>query len=547
MTAIFGALFGLATVTSLVALLIQGVPPRNERAIMASTASASSTSAPNAGSPEPVVKKRVRIPLPGPWRLSELEKEPGVTIDRGTMDRRSLFEVLGDKGIAKSEVYRILKSLDGVHSFDKTRKKDRYAIAHAGKHVKAFEYEVTPSEIYQSREGDGGLLSGSRLDMKVAESEYQGSFYVASDVGASYRAAGFEDGILPALDEALAGHMSTEGFEEGGTVRVIAVEETALGLFSRYKHIVAMEYRPPDPAGKSVRIYAFNGEEARGYWDDRGRQPFAGGWRSPCPGAPVTSRFNPKRMHPVLHKVMPHTGTDFGAPMGAPIYAAYKGVISSVGPLGPCGNAVVIDHANGIQTGYCHMSRFANVKAGEHVGTHQLIGYVGQTGRATGPHLHFFAKKDSVFFDAQTLHLDGDRPVPTQDRGGFLAAKGELDRRLDAIALPEPPPEPEKPVVAASTSASAEPAEPPGGGGGAKEGATAARASGRRAVQVGSPEAIASARAEPGIHPSQLVEVKGDEDEDVSPPSGGPLPAEPAAKNKGKGKPDPAEEEDDDK
>jgi hypothetical protein len=542
MTAVFGALFGLATVSSVVALLIQGSSPRNERAIIAGSATPSATTAPaSAVKGEVPLKKRVRIPIPGPWRLVELEKEPGVTIDRGTMDRRSLFDILGDKGMPKSEAYRVIKSLDGIHSFDKSRKRDRFFVAHTGKRVKAFEYEVSPSEIYQSREGDGGLLSGSKLDMKVAEEEYAGSFYVGSDVGASYRAAGFEDGLLAALDEALAGHMSTEGFEEGGTVRVIAVEETALGLFSRYKRIVAMEYRPPDPAGKAVRIYAFNGEQARGYWDDKGRQPNAGGWRSPCPGAPVTSHFNPKRMHPVLHKIMPHTGTDFGAPMGAPIYAAYKGVIASVGPLGPCGNAVVIDHANGISTGYCHMSRFANVKVGEHVGTRQLIGYVGQTGRATAPHLHFFAKKNNVFFDAQTLHLDGDRPVPIADRGVFLAAKAELDKRLDAVPLPEPP-EPEKPVIAAATStSSAEPGEippaPP------KEGATAR--SPRRAVQVGSPEALAAARAEPGIHPSQLVEVTGDEDEDVTPPAGAPLP--PAGpKTKPNGKPDPAEEEEDD-
>ena len=67
---------------------------------------------------------------------------------------------------------------------------------------------------------------------------------------------GFEDGILGALDDALAGHMSTEGFEEGGTVRAIAVEETALGLFSHYKRIVAMEYRPPDPAANPYLAFA---------------------------------------------------------------------------------------------------------------------------------------------------------------------------------------------------------------------------------------------------------------------------------------------------
>jgi hypothetical protein len=262
----------------------------------------------------------------------------------------------------------------------------------------------------------------------------------------------------------------------------------------------------------------------------------------------VTSPFNPKRLHPVLHTVMPHTGTDFGAPSGAPIYSAYRGTVESIGPLGPCGNAVVLQHAGGIETGYCHMSRFApGVKAGDKVGTHQLVGYVGATGRATGPHLHFFVKKNGQFVDSRTLHLDGDRPVPAVDRTAFLAAKADLDRRLDAIALPEPPPPSEQPVVAAAASGSAE-ADTPAPTGKEKEGGSSARDAketkgGRRASQIGSPEALAAAKAEPGIHPSQFVESKGDEDDDDGPPATAPAPADKGPAKK----PAPSEDDDDEK
>jgi len=540
MTAIFGGLFGLATVTSVVALLIQQVPPRDERTMIGSASAQTASSAAPSTRPEPVVKKRVRTPVPGPWRLAELEKDASVAVERGKMDKKSLFEALGDKGVPKSEVYRIIKSLDGVRKFDRVRRKDKFAVAfeRGSKRVKAFEYETSPSDVWQARTGDNGLLTGQKLDMKIGEEEYAGAFYVSSDVTSSFRAAGFEDGLLRALDDALAGHMSTEGFEEGGTVRVIAVEETALGNFSRYKRVVAMEYRPPDPAGKPARIYSFHGQESRGYWDDKGRQPNAGGWRTPVPSAPITSHFNPKRLHPVLHTVMPHTGTDFGAPSGTPIYAAYRGTIISAAPAGPCGNTVQIQHVNGIITGYCHMSRFANVRGGEKVGTRQLIGYVGTTGRSTGPHLHFFVKKNGHFVDSRTLHLDGDRPVPAGDRPAFLAAKAELDRRLDAIPLPEPPPPPEHPVAAASASASAEADAPPEKG--KKKEPNDSNKGGRRAAQIGSPEALAAAKAEPGIHPSQFIEVKGDEEDDDG-PGVTPLPDKP------KGKPDPAEEDDDEK
>lgn len=535
MTAVFGGLFGLAALSSLIALLIQVKPPRDDRAIVAGHSAgreATIVAALPAAAPEP--KTRVRHPIPGPWRLAELEKEPSVKVERGAMEKKSLLEALTDKGVPKSEVYRVLKALDGVRKFTKSKKRDRFAVAfdRDTKKVKAFEYETTPSDVWQAREGEGGLLTGAKLDMKLADEEYTGAFYIGGDVTESFKRAGFEEGLLAVLDEALTGHMSTEGFEEGGVVRAIVVEETALGLFSRYKRVVAMEYRPPDPEGKPVRIYSYHGTVARGYWDEKGRQPNAAGWRTPCPGAPITSPFNPKRMHPVLHVIRPHTGTDFGGPAGTPIYATYKGVISSVGPAGACGNTVQIQHPGGIVTGYCHLSRFAGVKAGERVGTRQLIGYMGSTGRSTGPHLHFFVKKDGQFVDSRTLHMDGDRPVPVEDRPGFLAAKAELDRRLDAIPLPEPPPEAPKPVAAAA-SASAEPSSAEADASGKPQ------SSGRRAQQIGSPEAIAAARAEPGIHPSQFTEAKGDEDEDepTAPPPG-PKP--------GAGKPDPTEDEDGD-
>jgi hypothetical protein len=181
---------------------------------------------------------------------------------------------------------------------------------------------------------------------------------------------------------------------------------------------------------------------------------------------------------------MPHQGTDFGAPMGTPVYSAYRGIVDAVGPAGPSGNLVTITHANGITTGYAHLSKFAaGIKHGDKVGTHQLVGYVGTTGRSTGPHLHFSAKKDGKFFDAETLQLDGERVLPTQDRTAFLALKAELDRRLDAIPLPEPPPEKPKPVAAAGSGT----------------------------VLAGGPEAPGD---DAGIHPSAMVEDDSDDDEE---------------------------------
>jgi murein DD-endopeptidase MepM/ murein hydrolase activator NlpD len=142
-------------------------------------------------------------------------------------------------------------------------------------------------------------------------------------------------------------------------------------------------------------------------------------------------------MHPVLHVVMPHNGVDFKAPVGAPVYATAAGVVESAGNDGPCGNRVAISHPGGITSIYCHLSRFAaGLHVGQHVEQRQLIAYVGQTGRVTGPHLHFGIRRNGAFIDPMTLRLDGVRVVPRSLRDEFDRRRGVLDAELDGVPLP---------------------------------------------------------------------------------------------------------------
>ena len=176
----------------------------------------------------------------------------------------------------------------------------------------------------------------------------------------------------------------------------------------------------------------------RGYYDRDGKAPFEGGWRKPIKDAPRTSPFNPRRVNPVLHKVMPHQGTDFGSPVGTPIGAASFGTVSFIGPAGAAGNLVKVMHPGGIETGYAHMSRFAaGLSVGDKVKRMQLLGYVGSTGRSTGPHLHFSASRDGVFFDPETLNLDGMRTLTAEEREGFRPLLAKYDPMLDSIPMPE--------------------------------------------------------------------------------------------------------------
>jgi murein DD-endopeptidase MepM/ murein hydrolase activator NlpD len=395
-----------------------------------------------------------------------------VKIVTDQMNGRAFVKVLQEDGVEKAQVYRVLTAFEGQLKFDRTSRKDRFiaAIDKKTKLLRAFEWVVSPLEIWQARENDQGLLTAARLDLKVATEEVVGAFYVSKSLAKSIDWSIFEPGIDGALDDAYDGHTSTDAFEEGGTVRAIAIERTALGEFAGYESIVAAEYRPPDPSKSPVRIYSFKGDKSKGYFDERGRQPDGGGWVNPVPGAPITSRFNPKRMHPILKRIHPHNGTDYGAPTGTPIHAAYRGKVTWIGMRGAAGNLVLIEHPNGVETGYYHMSRYAEgLKVGQRVATNQLIGYVGTTGRSTGPHLHFAAKRDGKFFDAEKLRMDSFRVVHVDDRPAFLRHKAELDARLDAIPLPEPPPPEPEPKKAEELAAADAKADVGDGGPGADD------------------------------------------------------------------------------
>jgi hypothetical protein len=169
--------------------------------------------------------------------------------------------------------------------------------------------------------------------------------------------------------------------------------------------------------------------------DGKGRTFGKSRWARPVAGAGVSSRFNPKRFHPILKRIKPHNGTDFGAVVGTPILAAAAGDVTFVGPAGPNGKMVRINHGGGYETGYSHLSRFAKgLHAGEHVEQKTVIGYVGSTGRSTGPHLHFSAKRAGRFIDPESLNLDGLARIPAPDRQTFAVLRQRYDQLLDGLA-----------------------------------------------------------------------------------------------------------------
>jgi murein DD-endopeptidase MepM/ murein hydrolase activator NlpD len=147
-------------------------------------------------------------------------------------------------------------------------------------------------------------------------------------------------------------------------------------------------------------------------------------------------------------------GTDYAAPIGTPVHAAGEGRVSFRGERGGYGNAVVLSHSNSVSTLYGHMSRFAkNIRVGSHVQQGEVIGYVGMTGLATGPHLHYEYLVNGVHKNPQTVQLQGAEPLRADALIRFRQASAPLLATLSA---------PQAPVITASAPVPATAASMPG-------------------------------------------------------------------------------------
>ena len=151
----------------------------------------------------------------------------------------------------------------------------------------------------------------------------------------------------------------------------------------------------------------------------------------------ISSRFNPSRRHPVLNTIRAHRGVDYAAPVGTPVRAAGEGRVRFVGRQGGYGNVIELEHGSGVVTVYGHLSRFASqLRRGQRVELGKVIGYVGKTGLATGPHLHYEYRIRGVHKNPQTVPLPDAAPIPADERDRFLAATADLVNVLDLPAGP---------------------------------------------------------------------------------------------------------------
>ena len=188
--------------------------------------------------------------------------------------------------------------------------------------------------------------------------------------------------------------------------------------------------------GERYRAVRYTDSEGyTSYYTPEGRSMRKAFLRAPLEFSRVSSSFNPNRRHPIWNTVRPHRGIDYAAPTGTPVKAAGDGKILTASRTGPNGNYVVIQHGETYETKYLHLSRFAtSTRAGRRVSQGDVIGYVGATGWASGPHLHYEFLVHGVHQNPRTVDLPKAVPIAEAERPRFMSTTRELVARLEALS-----------------------------------------------------------------------------------------------------------------
>lgn len=197
-------------------------------------------------------------------------------------------------------------------------------------------------------------------------------------------------------------------------------------------NILAAEFTNAGKAHRAVRYV--NSEGVADYYSDDGMSLKKAFLRTPVNFTRISSKFNLKRVHPVLNTIRAHRGVDYAAPIGTPVKATGDGKVLFVGDKGGYGKAIVLKHGDRYSTLYAHLSRFArSLRQGQTVRQGQTIGYVGRTGLATGPHLHYEFQVDGVHRNPLTVELPKALPIPAKEMTAFKNQTRTLLVQLDDL------------------------------------------------------------------------------------------------------------------
>ena len=350
-----------------------------------------------------------------------------------------------------------IRELPGIRqSLDFLKPGDAIKLTHEDGAIFELTRKVSDTQTLKVVRADSGFAAQMipnevQTRIRTARGRIESSLFQAAE------AADMSDVIALKLADVFAWDIDfVLDIREGDSFTAVYEQIYEDGRRVRDGEILAAEFVNDGKVYRAVRYAEGAGAGARaGYYTPAGQPMRKTFLRAPVEFTRVSSGFNPRRLHPILNRIRGHMGTDYAAPAGTPVHAAAAGRVSFAGTRGGYGNVIILGHSDGVSTLYGHLSRFAaRLSTGARVQQGEVIGYVGMTGLATGPHLHYEYLVNGVHRNPQSLRLPGGVPLPAAAMGEFRARTAPLLARLQESPAAAPAPAAALTTAAPLTAAS---------------------------------------------------------------------------------------------
>lgn len=347
----------------------------------------------------------------------------------------NLSIIFEDYKVPLNTAYRIFR-LDEKKLLSKIRPGDKMRFTYLDENIISIEIGKNPINSLLINLNDGISISEINKEVELIQSFKSGiiktSFYEAaleSDI---------PDSVI--MDFAYIFGWDVDfvfDIREGDSFYLIYETPYSDGEKIKNGDIVAAKFINNGKIYKANRFYTSSNKKE--FFDDEGNNLQKAFLRAPLDFAYISSHFNPNRMHPVLHTIRAHNGTDYAAKRGSPVRTTGNGTIKYVGRRNGCGNEIVIQHTNDYSTRYCHLDKFqSGIKKGKKVLQGETIGYVGSTGLATGPHLHYEFKIGNKHIDPVKLKLPSAEPISNNLKSDFDTLVNNNKLMLSKLKLINP-------------------------------------------------------------------------------------------------------------
>ena len=333
--------------------------------------------------------------------LQEELTPEGKKIVSGTIVKGDTAAVLLNTWLPSKEVYSLIESTNRVYSLAKIREGQPYTVIYDPEkgELENFEYEIDNNQkLIISSDGPGlyaAKLEYIQYDVQLVKVDG----VITNNLFQAMTDAGEQPGLVMLIADIFAWEVNfIKDIREGDSFSVLVEKRYRNGEFRTYGKVLGATFTNQQKTHEAFRFTDAGGYNR--FFTAKGESLEKTLLKAPLAFTRVTSGYSMNRMHPIFKTRRAHQGIDYGAPTGTPIMAVGTGTVTKAGWVGGYGKQVVVRHGGKLESMYSHMSRYAKgIKSGVKVRQGQVIGYVGATGNATGPHLDFRLRQNGAFIN----------------------------------------------------------------------------------------------------------------------------------------------------